>query len=234
VTETIEIPSRFRGPPASANGGYACGVVARYVDGPAEVTLRSPPPLERPLQVRQGEEGPLLLDGEQVVATARRAGLDIDVPATVSVAEAERAAAECELLDDHPFPGCFVCGPGREDGDGLKIFPGPVEGREIVAAAWTPDRTVAATSGEVRSEIVWAALDCPTSFGVALLGSYSTAVLGRLTGKVLGTVEVERPHVVIAWPIGRDGRKLEGGCALFTDEGELKAFSRGLWIELKK
>ena len=27
---------------------------------------------------------------------------------------------------DHPFPRCFACGPDRDEGDGLRIFPGPV------------------------------------------------------------------------------------------------------------
>ena len=40
---SITIPRRYRGPMHSANGGYAAGLLAREVDGPAEVTLRLPP-----------------------------------------------------------------------------------------------------------------------------------------------------------------------------------------------
>ena len=39
--------------------------------------------------------------------------------------------------------------------------------------------------------------------------------------------------MVIGWPIGRDGRKSEGGSAVFTADGELLARARGLWIELR-
>jgi hypothetical protein len=38
---------------------------------------------------------------------------------------------------------------------------------------------------------------------------------------------------VIGWPIGEDGRKREGGSAIFTIDGELLASAAGLWIELK-
>src|SRR4051794_26153021 len=47
--DTLVLDPRFNGPPGSANGGYACGAVGELVDGPAEVTLRSPPPLGAPL-----------------------------------------------------------------------------------------------------------------------------------------------------------------------------------------
>ena len=48
----VTIGRRYRGPLTSGNGGYSAGRLAAFVDAPAvEVTLRLPPPLERPLQV---------------------------------------------------------------------------------------------------------------------------------------------------------------------------------------
>ena len=42
----LTIDRRYRGPLTSANGGYACGRLAAYVDAhEVEVTLRLPPPL---------------------------------------------------------------------------------------------------------------------------------------------------------------------------------------------
>ena len=45
-------------------------------------------------------------------------------------------------LGNHPFPTCFACGPDRAEGDGLRIFPGPVGGasgdRGYVASLWVP------------------------------------------------------------------------------------------------
>ena len=40
--ETIVVPGRFNGPPGSGNCGYVSGRMARYVQGPASVRLRSP------------------------------------------------------------------------------------------------------------------------------------------------------------------------------------------------
>jgi hypothetical protein len=172
MVETVVIERRFCGPPDSANGGYACGLLARRMTGPVEVTLRRPPPLEKPLEVEVEDAGGSLLDGNELVAAARAAELEVEVPEPVSQTEAETAAQRCELLlHDHPFPTCFVCGPDRSERDGLRIFPGPVDGREIVAAAWTPDRSLADPDGSVREEIMWAALDCPTSFGGGLRSS---------------------------------------------------------------
>ena len=88
----ITFPRRFRGPLTSANGGYACGRLATFVDADeVEVTLRLPPPLDRALEVRRDGDAAVLLDGEAIVAEARPASVDADPPAPVSLAEAEEA-----------------------------------------------------------------------------------------------------------------------------------------------
>ena len=79
------IARRFRGPPASANGGYACGVVAETVEGTAMVTLRVPPPLDHPMTLRGDGVTGRLSDGGQLVAEARSAALDIEVPDSPSL-----------------------------------------------------------------------------------------------------------------------------------------------------
>ena len=33
---SVVIPRRFRGPPDSGQGGYSCGVLARFVEGTAK------------------------------------------------------------------------------------------------------------------------------------------------------------------------------------------------------
>jgi hypothetical protein len=48
MTASLVVAPRFCGPPGSANGGYACGLIAAYLDGQAEITLRRPPPLATP------------------------------------------------------------------------------------------------------------------------------------------------------------------------------------------
>ena len=86
----LVIERKFRGPTGSANGGYTCGLLASFMHGPAEVTLRVPPPLERPLEVVT--DGPLeLRDGEQLVAEAVATELDVDVPEPISYEDASAA-----------------------------------------------------------------------------------------------------------------------------------------------
>src|SRR5919107_1502650 len=78
--ETVTIPARFNGPPASANGGYTCGLVAALV-GTEEVSvsLRLPPPVNKPLGVVRDGEGVALRDGDAVVAEGAPAQLLLDV-----------------------------------------------------------------------------------------------------------------------------------------------------------
>jgi hypothetical protein len=234
VSDQVVIDRRFNGPPDSAHGGYACAMAARFLDWSAAVSLRRPPPLDQPLSVRRDGDGSVtLLDGEAVVAEATPADLRLDVPAPVSLADAEAAAAACPWLDSHVFPTCFGCGPERQVGDGMRAFPGPVAGRDRTwATPWIPDASLAGASGVVDPAFIFAALDCPSCFGaVEPTGPMRMHVLGRLTGQVLAPVEVGDPQVVIAWPIRADGRKRYGGVAIFSD-GELRAVGEGLWIEI--
>ena len=239
MTESLTIDPRFNGPPDSGNGGYTCGRLARFVDGPAEVTLRVPPPIGRPLEVERDDDGGAVLrDGETLVAEARPTEVAADVPAPVDIPEAAEAAVDSPFLEaeTHPFPTCFVCGPKRTPGDGLRIFAGPVAQRDVFAAPWTPDPDLAGEDGTLPSEIVWAALDCPTSIPVANdpgVGEFRPIVLARLAVRIVGPVHAGRPHTIVSWPIAFDGRKRHAGAALHSEDGELLAVSRALWIELR-
>jgi hypothetical protein len=234
MVETVIIPHRFRGPPHSANGGYACGVVARRIGGPARVKLRQPPPLDVPLELRDAGGGVVRLTaGETVIAEGEPARVSIVPPAPVSFEEAVRGARNYAWKQGHPFSGCFVCGPDRDPGDGLCIFPGVVEGRPVVAAPWIPDATVC-DNGVVRSECVWAALDCPSWFAIlAFEPGVFAGLLGQMTAEVKRAPAKDEPCIAMAWPLGRDGRKLYSGAALHTAEGKLLGASEAIWIEPK-
>ena len=69
----LVIGRRFRGPPQSGNGGYTCGMLAAAARTPVEVRLMKPPPLDRPLDIREDAETGhlLLLDGEETVASGQ-------------------------------------------------------------------------------------------------------------------------------------------------------------------
>ncbi|MBJ7458567.1 MAG: hypothetical protein JHD02_05210 [Thermoleophilaceae bacterium] len=171
-------------------------------------------------------------DGERLIAVARPAELDLDIPDPPSYAEAESAEANFSGWGSHIFPECFVCGPDRAPHDGLRILAGRVGDRRIVASHWHPEHDVEGAYGNVGARIVWAALDCPTYFAHQIDGPSGPAVLGRLTAKLINPVAVDKPHVVIAWPIGDEGRKLHGGSAIFTADGELCALGLGTWVRI--
>src|SRR6185436_8973 len=152
MSQTITIPRRFCGPPESGNGGYVCGRLAAFIAGPAVVRLNVPPPLDVPMTVRPAGGGVEMVRGETVIATARPSEVAIDVPAPPSYAEAEAAARSYEGFRSHAFPTCFVCGPQRRPGDGLRTFPGRLSGARLVAAPWIPDASLAGDDGAVLAE----------------------------------------------------------------------------------
>jgi hypothetical protein len=136
----------------------------------------------------------------------------------------------------HPFPTCFVCGPLRDAGDGLRIMVGPVAGAELFADAWTPPESLAGADGTLPAEVVWSALDCPTSGPVANdpeRPGFLPIVLARLAVRIDAPVIAGEPHVVMAWKLGVDGRKRQAAAALYNAEGALCAVSQALWIELR-
>lgn len=229
--EIVVIDRRFRGPLDSGHGGYTCGLLAREIPGAATVSLHVPPPLERQLTLELVGDGLMLLcDGEVIVADARPAALAFDPPPPVALSEAQTAALRSGPAS-HPFPMCFGCGPEREPGDGLRLFPGPVDGRNTIACSWRPDTALADENGLVRTEFVWAALDCPTGWACERAGY--PIVLGQLTGRIERPLHAGEQHIVTAWRVSRDGRKQHSGCTISTCDGELLARSQALWIELK-
>jgi hypothetical protein len=235
VTDSLTIPARFNGPLDSGNGGYTCGLVAGLLDAEvATVSLRAPPPLERPLAVARDGERVQVRDGETLVAEAGPAELSLDVPEAVSPDRAQAAsdAGRDQWTARHPFPRCVVCGPAREPGDGLRLFPGRLDDGRY-AVPWRPDESVGDDEGKVRRECVWAALDCPTSAPVANFGDGPPVVLGSLTARVHEPVRVGEPHAIVSWPLEVDGRKRHAAAALFDADGHVIAASRAIWIELR-
>ncbi len=215
------VPGRFNGPPGSANGGYACGLVAGLLGGVAEVTLRRPPPLDRELEVVRDGRRVEIRDVETLVAEAELVELEVDVPAPVSVEAAADASTRYAGFVHHAYNTCFVCGPQREDG--LRVYAGPVEGRTgLLAAPWTPDEGVG-------PELVWAALDCPSGWAVDDF-QREGVLLGRMAAKIDRLPEPGEPHVVLAWRIDGDGRKRHAGSALVTAGGTVLARARSTWI----
>lgn len=235
----LTVAERFCGPPGAANGGVAAGLLAGRLRPPAgaavEVTLRRSIPLGRRLDLaRRGDGSVALGAGEGILAEARVVPFDVAAPPAPSFADAEAGLRRFPRFVDHPLPRCFVCGPDRAAGDGLRIFPGPIaEEGAVVAAPWTPDRSLGDARGFVRPEFVWAALDCAGAFAVNE-PPRGLALLGRLAARVDGCLRVGEPAIVAGWPIGADGRKLVPGTAVYRATGELVAVARATWILVER
>jgi hypothetical protein len=221
VDETVTIARRYRGPLDSANGGYAAGLLGARLGDAAEVTLRLPPPLERPLAVRREGDRLLLLDGDLLIAEAAPGDPALQAPAPPTPAEAQAASEGVGAFGPPQFAECFVCGV-REDGTGLGIHPGPLPGGDgLVATTWT--------ASDVKPEVVWASIDCPGAYAVGETGR-GEPVLGRMTARVERLPEDGEPCIVVGWPLAEDGRKLHAGTALYSRDGEVLALARQVWI----
>lgn len=236
----VSIARRFRGPPNSANGGYTCGRLAAFLDGPAEVTLRKPPPLETDMRVVAEAGGSIALyDGEEVVATASPrtvAGTAISAPAFEdAIAASARTFDPCV----HKLPMCYVCGPDRAAGDGLRIFCGPLDPSDtdwagVVAAPWIPEPYMAGESGAVSDEYVWAALDCPTAYAFGSPAGFPTILLGRQAVAIRQRPRVGEKCVIAARRTARDGRKHHAEATLFGESRRPLAHCHATWIEVAR
>jgi hypothetical protein len=243
---SIVIDQRYCGPPNSGNGGYVCGRLARHIPGGAEVTLRAPPPLNKPLDVAAMDDGSWeLRDGATLVAIGRPASVEL---ARLEEASFDEACAAESLTPvkphEHLLPTCFVCGPARAKGDGLRIFAGPLgrqsrNGSAVLAASWIPDSTLIADDDLIAPEFLWSALDCPTGYASShdpVSGSFDRTpiLLGRMSARIDARPRPGEHCVITAWATGRDGRKRVAEAAAYGEGGALLAVAQATWIAVDR
>jgi hypothetical protein len=194
------------------------------------VTLRRPPPLAVPMRTERDGASVRLLDSTGLVAEASPGSITAEPVPPVDAATAAAAAERYAGFAAHPFPRCFTCGPERAPGDGLRIFPGALPGRDgTTACAWVPAGSLPRAAGDsVAPSIVWAALDCPGGWTVDIAGR--PAVLGRITARVDTLPEVGAEYVITGGLLGVEGRKAYSVTGLYDPAGALLAAAEAVWI----
>lgn len=227
----MKIAARFNGPPGSGNGGYVAGLLAQRVDAKAvSVRLRVPPPLDTPLDVHFDGAAAELRDGDVVVARAEPADLEFELPKLPSLDEARAAAAEVPPRTEHPFPTCFGCGPDRPPGEAVGALLGQVDD-VLWAGVWRPGPLLPHEGGHVAPEVVWSALDCPSAQPVAPDGG-PAHVLGTLTARLEHPVALDTDHLLLAWALGREGRKAWSASAIVSPDGMVCGVAKAVWISI--
>jgi hypothetical protein len=229
----LVIDRRYEGIPGVAHGGYLAGVAAKELGGSVTVTLTRVVQPGSTVTLERHDAEVVLRVADEVAATAVPSPFETAAPTAVTARDAEIASEIYPGFHHHFFPNCFTCGPRRAVGEGLRIFPGPVDGRPVVAALWHPHPAVRQADGTVASEFLWAALDCPAIWGHVMHGGAGLddrAVTGRLSLYQRAPVPGDTNSIVIGWPIARDGRKVIAGAAIFSESGALLVESRQTMI----
>ena len=221
----VMIGSRYNGPADSGNGGWSAGTFAASVDRPAGtvVTLRVPPPLETPLSVvRDGAAVRVCAPDDTVVAEAEPTNVDVEPVPPVDFGAATEASKSYPGFQSHPFPTCFVCGPERAVGDGLRLFPGRIETGRTATPWRVPD--------DISATLVWASLDCPGGWTVGV--EARPFVLGRIAVRLDAIPQPGDECVVMGQLLSAEGRKASVATTLYGPAGTPLARSRATWIAI--
>jgi len=237
---SICIESIFRGPPTSGNGGYVAGVFAKHLAGDVEVKLMLPPPLNKQLNITVEGQAATLFDEDKIVAQAANIEFpSITIPKPPTFAEAkvvsEQSAAN-KTSNGYQLTqkiDCFVCSLKRKQGDGLRIFAGVLGRDNLVAAPWYPYAALADDKGNIKSEFVWAALDCPGVFSAYEYFNAPFLLLGKQAVHIKHTLSVDQNYIACGWHVKKEGRKHFTNTALFDEAGKLYAYATQIWIEVK-
>ncbi len=236
--QMVSIGRQFNGPPKSANGGYASGVLAAGLagagySGAVEASLHAPPALDHPMSLISTDGVVQLMDGDTRVGSARTAELNLGLPELPSNPRfcGDPDAAQGAFI---PFDQCFVCGRARHEGDGLCLFAQKIEGYAgLVGVPWHLHENFADDEGLIDPAFVWSALDCPGYFACAF---GEAALLGRLTAEIFKPLKAGGEAMVYGWslddPGGPKSRKRRCGTAVLDENGDLVAKAEGLWITI--
>jgi hypothetical protein len=211
VTAAIESDPDVCGFPGHMLGAYLAGLVA---EGDAScVTLHKPVAGGAVLHVDKTTAQTTIRWDFEVVATVDDWDpADIAVPPFVAPVDVDGPVVAD--VEQHPVPGCYVCGPS---GAGLRLDFRVPDGMKVVCARWRPD-------GQVTNALAWAVLDCPGFWALTHDVPTGTHVVSRsLRGAVHRPIERGREYVIVGAPLGQQGRSVQVTAAVFEATGELCA-----------
>ena len=225
---SVRIPAGLNGPATTANGGVAAGVMAALVEGPAQVRLLRPPPMATDLRLTRNGEWIVAHDGDADVMAVRATD-----PPAVEVPDIDLAlVGDGVPFPDHPAATCVVC--GADHPEGLRMFPGPVDGHgDVLATWWTPPAWAGDEDGHLRPDLLWGVLDCPGALAIMHEADVPVfAALAGITGEVVAPVRIDERVLVVGFALEADGRKRAAGTAVLGEDGEVRASTRQLCIAM--
>jgi hypothetical protein len=104
----------------------------------------------------------------------------------------------------------------------------------VIAAPFTPS-AIDCVDGELRSEVVWASLDCPSGLVLYFLDGWTDMfVLGRMAARIDRPLRLGQRYAAVGQTVKVEGRKGHTMSALFDDQGGLCAVARATWIKIAK
>jgi hypothetical protein len=233
----VAVPSDLDGPPGVLQGGIVTGLsveLARDLHAPgaplhgATVRLEGPTPLGATVtaRARRGERpGTVEVETWHHERRLTHAEVDLTGPASLDLAVDLGALAGQPLpvpSTEQPHPTCFACGGGSPSPLALRLRPGPVRERDIIAP-WVPDARFGAEMGPM---VLAAALDCPPAWALLDLqreAGHRHLLLGTMHLRSAAPVLAGDPVLVTAIADGRDGRKLYARSAIVDTDGRVLA-----------
>ena len=93
LLQTITINERYNGPPNIANGGYVCGLLANFIEGPADVWIRKPTPMGCELSiVSRDDDSFCIMSNGDICVEAKPGILNLEMPESPGFENALTAA----------------------------------------------------------------------------------------------------------------------------------------------
>ena len=203
------------------------------------MSLRTPPPLDTPARGRARRRARGAARRRHAGRRGRRRpSCSSTCPTPVPRDEVAAARGGRPRALDRPStrsPPASSAARSASPATGCGIFPAALPGRDgLFGACWTPDEQDGDGDGCVRPELVWAALDCPTSAPVGELrrgaadGAREPGGPARLPG-----AGGRAAHDPVVGPRG-GGAQAPGRRRALRLGGILTCASRALWIELRQ